>query len=209
MQESRAGRSTPVNPATLGAFRRPPVATVTMIPGVKRPEDIYNWLLRTLLSTPEPPTTPTFSTPGSSSKSKLPPKTPLSPEASTSNSAGASTSKGTTYASGTSGSSNADGAAANAPNTLETQEQKLLEYAMVLLGRKWDRMDVAAALDCLPQDTHLNTFGPCISALSVNINRHGHTCTLNVRTPPPPPPTPEPPLSLLLCPLHSLVSSIV
>ena len=58
-----------------------------------------------------------------------------------------------------------------------------LQFALLLIGRKWERIDVAAALDCLPTETRISDMGACVSALSVGIMRQGNGRTLHVRAP--------------------------
>ena len=56
-----------------------------------------------------------------------------------------------------------------------------LEHALMVIGRKWERMDVAAALECLPGNVGLRTMGPCLTAMSTGMMRRTHSCTLQVR----------------------------
>lgn len=139
--------------------RTPPLGALSSVPGVRRPEDIYTWLLRTLLTPLEATSTSgisgTSSTPAQS-PGALPPRSPqtaASPSTSTS----------------------------AAEIVYSTHQQDFLEYALLMLGRKWERMDAAAALDCIPGDTPLQRLGPCIQAMSVGIMRHSHGSTLHVR----------------------------
>lgn len=59
-----------------------------------------------------------------------------------------------------------------------------LQYVLLLIGRKWERMDVAAALDCLPAGTKFSDMGACVSVLSMGIMRRSNGRTLHVRLPP-------------------------
>lgn len=90
------------------------------VAGVSHPEDVYTWLLRTLVATAQ---------------------------------------------------SSDDEAASKAA----------LQHGLMLIGRKWDRMDVAAALDCLPGSTKLSELDRCLSAMSIGMLRQSHSCSLQVR----------------------------
>lgn len=58
-----------------------------------------------------------------------------------------------------------------------------LQHGLMLIGRKWDRMDVAAALDCLPGSTQLADMSQCLRAMSIGMLRQSHSCTLQARSP--------------------------
>eukprot|EP00892_Ulva_mutabilis_P012193 jgi/Ulvmu1/9346/UM050_0098.1 len=74
------------------------------------------------------------------------------------------------------------GSAAGTPGAdaeAKTEAAATLQYVLLLIGRKWERMDVAAALDCLPAGTKVKDMGACVSALSVGIMRRSNGRTLH------------------------------
>lgn len=81
------------------------------------------------------------------------------------------------------GAAGSGGAAERSSTGTSGDTADALQFALLLIGRKWERMDVAASLDCLPSETRISDMGACVSALSVGIMRRGNGRTLHVRAP--------------------------
>jgi hypothetical protein len=57
----------------------------------------------------------------------------------------------------------------------------VLHHGLMLIARKWDRMNAAAVLDCLPDDLLLRDMSTCLAAMSIGMMRRSHSHTLQVR----------------------------
>lgn len=111
--------------ATLNNAALPGRAAVS-VPAVSQPQDVYTWLLRVLLATPD----------GQTQR----------------------------------------GAAGG-----DQVEASVLSYVLLLIGRKWERMDAAAVLGCLPDSVTLREMSSSVAAMSVGMMRRSHGCKLQAR----------------------------
>lgn len=57
----------------------------------------------------------------------------------------------------------------------------VLHHGLMLIARKWDRMNAAAVLDCLPSDILLSDVSECLVTMSIGMMRRIHSHTLQVR----------------------------
>jgi hypothetical protein len=123
------------------------------VPAVSRPQDVYTWFLRTLLTPESPEGSAAHQAPAGGRDGQqgeaAQPCVRIEASRSSADSAGVAAERSAEACMGEQGE----------------LRQRMLEYALLLIGRKWDRMDAAAALDCLPGD----------------IMRRSHGCVLQVR----------------------------
>ena len=129
-RQNDASRSAPRarERATLNNATLPGRAAVS-VPTLSQPQDVYTWLLRALLATPDSD-----------------PKPHSEPDA-----VGAS----------------------------------VLSYVLLLIGRKWARMDAAAVLGCLPDTVTLREMSSSVAAMSTGMMRRSHGCKLQACPPAP------------------------
>jgi hypothetical protein len=112
------------------------------VPNVSKPEDVYTWLLRSLLDAAHAPA----------------------------RDAGAATCSIASVSS-------------QAHSTQDENEyrERALRHGLMLIGRKWERMDAAAVLESLPDITSLRDMAGCLAAMSTGMMRRRHSCTLQAR----------------------------
>jgi hypothetical protein len=56
----------------------------------------------------------------------------------------------------------------------------MLPYVLNLLERKWDRLNVAAALDALPGESTFRDVSNSLAAMSTAMKRRSRSCQLQV-----------------------------